>query len=131
MAARWRNKIPENCSEAHISYFRDFDGRLFGCLSTVHVGGIAYMGAACCHPGDQFNRKIGRAMATGRALKAVAMGYKTSDEEFLANKGMSKVVICPSERGRLLIKSIRIAEKDGKAFGALEKLFENPDSYEV
>lgn len=88
MPATWRKNLPEGLMKPKISYFKEsvaklrfptkisdvvkFEDRLFAAVAAIEHEGIVFGGVAMCREGDQFNRKIGRNIAIGRAEKLLA-----------------------------------------------------------
>jgi len=53
-----------------VTYVRDLEGRPF---ATIVATGRGQLGVATCRPNDKFTKKLGREIATGRALKGVEL----------------------------------------------------------
>lgn len=49
------------------------EGEYVGCVASFEYNGSLYVGFAALHPNDNYNKKIGRRMALGRAQKALAV----------------------------------------------------------
>lgn len=73
MSAQWRKRLSPDLNAAKISYLRDDWEDLFCTLAAIEVGTDVYVGIALCNnDADQFSRPIGRRLAEGRAMKAIA-----------------------------------------------------------
>ncbi len=52
-------------------YYRDEKNRPMVTVYLIEVGGVVAKGIAVCSPKDNPNKKVGRAIARGKALKAL------------------------------------------------------------
>jgi hypothetical protein len=75
-----------------IRHLRNASGLPFATLASAQVGKHIHFAASVCGPRDQFSRKIGRHISTGRLHKEFASTV-TTFEDLMKDPGNCKLVL--------------------------------------
>lgn len=82
-------------------------GQPIGCVAVVKVGGRLLTGWSLCHEGDQFNKRIARNMAIGRAIRSERREERLVHREMQLAEEKARAV--PNS---LLIGQLQVAQRN-------------------